>query len=126
MAVPTNANVDKEWATGLIGLRMEVPGFWCDNSDISGKHLHSGKIHLINFEENKNRIFQLQPDDVNEPDSCPMIYYAVLKYADETCPSYSSFRLPVQLVPNPVNETVTSNESGNCKEYINNNNKYLE
>ena len=49
----------------------------------------------------------LQLDDVDEPDLYPMRYDAVLKYADECSPSYSSFRLPAQLVPNPVNETAT-------------------
>ena len=48
-----------------------------------------------------------------------MRYDAVLKYVDETCPLYSIFRLPAQLVPKPVNETaMPSSESGNCKEYI--------
>ena len=44
-----------------------------------------------------------------------MRYYAVLAYdADECSPLYSSFRLPAQLVPKPVNETA----SQNCKKYI--------
>ena len=57
MVVPTNANVDKEWAsTGLVGLRMEVPGSWWDkNNNSSGNHgVHLGKIHSINFAQNEN------------------------------------------------------------------------
>ena len=55
---------------------------------------------------------------MNEPELYSMRYYAVLKYAEETCPSYSSFRFPAQLVPNPINEIATSSESKNCKEYV--------
>ena len=47
-----------------------------------------------------------------------MRYDTVLKYADESRPLYSSFRLPAHLVPNPINETAISSESENCKEYI--------
>ena len=110
MAIPTNANVDKEWATSLVGLRMKVPGSWWDNSDSSGHQLHAGKIHSIDFQKSQNRnqtYWQLQLDNVDEPDLYPMRYDTVLKYADECSPSYSSFRLPAQLVPNPVNETAT-------------------
>ena len=115
MVVPTNANVDKEWATTLVGLRMKVPGSWWDNTDSSGNHLHPGKIHSINFAQIENQNYwQLQLDDVDEPELYPMRYDAVVAYADESCPSYSSFRLPVELVPNPVNERA----SQNCKEYI--------
>ena len=49
-----------------------------------------------------------------------MRYAAVLMYADESCPSYSSFRPPVQFVPKPVNEiAIPSSEIENCKEYVN-------
>ena len=52
-----------------------------------------------------------------------MRYDAVLKYADETCPSYSSFRFPAQLLSNPVNETTTllltsESETKSSKEYV--------
>ena len=42
-----------------------------------------------------------------------MRYNAVLAYADECSESYDSFRLPLELVPNPVNKTATQN----CTEY---------
>ena len=63
---------------------------------------------------------QLQLDDVDEPDLYPIRYDAVLKYADESCPSYSSLRLSAQLVSNPINETATpaSTENESSKEYI--------
>ena len=92
-----NANINKEWAIVLVGLRMKVSSlsWWDNNSDTSGSlhQLHDGKIHSINFEENRNLIFQLQLDDVDEPDLHPMEYDAVRKYADERSPSYSSSRL---------------------------------
>ena len=44
---------------------------------------------------------------MGEMDLYPMRYDAVLKYADEACPSDSSFRLPEQLLPNPANGTAT-------------------
>ena len=54
-----------------------------------------------------------------------MLYLSMLMnvvHADETCPSYSSFRLPAQLILNPANETATpassESESKNCKEYV--------
>ena len=126
MAIPINANVEKEWATGLVGLRMKVPGSWWDKIDSSGHQLHTGKIHSINFEQTQNQNYwQLQLDDVvDELDLYPMKYYAVLKYADESCPLYySSFRLPAQFVPNPVNETATMPSTSetkieSSKEYI--------
>ena len=71
-----------------------------------GKQNHPGRIHSINFEQNKNGFFQLQLDDViNEPELYPMIYDAVFAYADECNPSYSSFRLPAQILFDPINET---------------------
>ena len=120
MDIPTNANVDKEWATSLVGLRMNVPGSWWNNntsdSGINGIILHPGKIHSINFQQHRNQSFLLQLDDIDEPELYPMRYDAVVAFADECSESYSSFRLPSHLVPNPVNETATIHE--NCKEYI--------
>ena len=56
----------------------------------------------------RNRFFLLQLDDVDEPELYPMRYdAAVLDYADVCSPSYSSFRLPAELVPSSVNETAT-------------------
>ena len=75
MAIPLNFNVDKEWATGLVGLRMKVPDSWwvytgssTSNNDSSGNELHAGRIHSMDFEQTKNVIFKLQLDDVDEPD----------------------------------------------------------
>ena len=99
-----------------------MPGSWWHNSDSSGHQLHAGKIHSIDFQKSQNQNYwQLQLDDVDEPDLYPMRYDAVLKYADETCPSYSSFRLPVQLDLDSVNEPAmlrSESESKDCKEYI--------
>ena len=77
-----------------------------------------GEFIPIDFEENKNWTIQLQLDDVDEPELYPSRYNAVLRYADKTCPLYSGFRLPAQLVSNPVNEKATSSGSKNCKKYI--------
>ena len=59
-------------------------------------------------------------DNINSSDLYSIRYDAVLAYADETCPFYSSCRLPAQLVPNPVNETAlpVSTESESSKEYV--------
>ena len=100
---------------------MKVTGSWWDNSDSSRHQLHAGKIHSFDFQQTQNQNYwQLQLDDVNEPDFYPMRYDDVRKYADDTCSLYSSFRLPAQLVPNPVSKTATpsSSESENHKEYI--------
>ena len=50
-----------------------------------------------------------------------MKYGAVLKDGDEICSSYSSFRLPAKLVPNPVNEiaTLSTSESENMSVLVN-------
>ena len=121
MVIPTNANgnadIDKEWATSLVGLRMKVSGSWWTNStgntSSSGIILHPGKIHSVDFQAHRNRFFLLQLDDVDEPELYPMRYDAVLAYADECSELYDSFRLPSELVPNPVNEIATQN----CTEY---------
>ena len=91
MALPTNANGKKEWATGLVGLRMKVPGSWWDNSDISEHQLHAGKMHCINFEQTQNQNYcQLQLYDIHEPDLYPMRYDAAL------------LNMPTKLVPHIV------------------------
>ena len=91
MAIPANANANKEWATGLVGLRMKVPASWWDNSDDTAHQLHPGKIHSVDFRKSQNQNYwNLQLDDVDEPDLYPMRYDAVLKYADECSPSYSA------------------------------------
>ena len=70
MVAPANAN--KEWATGLVRLRIEVPSSWWDNNnDSSGSphQLYEDKIHSVNFEQTQNQNYwQLQLDNVDEPD----------------------------------------------------------
>eukprot|EP00532_Pseudo-nitzschia_australis_P014256 CAMPEP_0168278384 /NCGR_PEP_ID=MMETSP0141_2-20121125/19841_1 /TAXON_ID=44445 /ORGANISM="Pseudo-nitzschia australis, Strain 10249 10 AB" /LENGTH=56 /DNA_ID=CAMNT_0008221111 /DNA_START=21 /DNA_END=191 /DNA_ORIENTATION=- len=55
MGIPTNANVDKEWAPSLVGLRMNVSGSWWNNntsdSGINRIILHPGKIHSVDFQQ---------------------------------------------------------------------------
>ena len=55
MDILPNANVDKEGATGLVGLRMKVQGSWWDNSGDSVHQLHAGKIHSIDFRKSQNQ-----------------------------------------------------------------------
>ena len=96
---------------------MQVPGSLRNkrgDSCSSGIILHAGKIHCIDFEENKNRFFQLQLNDVNEPDLYPMRCDAALAYADERSASFDIFRLPAQLLSTPANKSATTAE--NCKE----------
>ena len=62
---------------------MKVPDSWWIHShnsgSSSGNHLHAGKIHFIDFEQNKNQNYwQLLLDNVDEPDLYPMRYDAVL------------------------------------------------
>ena len=101
----------------LVGLGMNVPGSWWNKSDNSRTVLHLLKIHSIDFDqiENQNYLRFQSLDNVDEPELYLMRYDAVLAYADECSSSpYSSFRLSVELVPHPVNETARQN----CKEYI--------
>ena len=55
MAIPANANVDKEWATSLAGLRMKVPRSWWDSSGDSEDQLHAGKIHSVDLKKSKTK-----------------------------------------------------------------------
>ena len=75
---------------------MKVPDSLVHTGSTSGSDLHhAGKIHSIDFQKSQNQNYwNLQLDNVDEPDLYPMKYDAVLVYAGETCPSYSSFRLP--------------------------------
>ena len=115
-------NVDKEWAASLLGLRMQVPGFWW-HSDY-GNDLCPGRIHSVNFDDNGICfwLFQLDDPDYQDEDNLyPMRYDAVLAYADEDSSSFSSFRFPTQSLTNPSNESASAAATTigqNCKEYI--------
>ena len=80
----------------------------------------SGEIHSVGFEQSQNQNYwqnwQLQElIDVDKPELYFMRHdTAVLAYADEDSPLYSSFRLPMELVPSPVNKSARQN----CKEYV--------
>ena len=87
---------------------MKVPAYsWQNHSVRSGNHLYPGKNHFINFEQNQ-RHFQLQLDNLDEPELHPIRYETILPYADKCNPFYRSFRLPPQLLSNPVNESAST------------------
>ena len=77
----------------------------------------------MDFDQIKNQNYwQLQLDDVNEPDLYPMRYDVVLAYADECNVCFGSFRLHSYCVPNPSGKSAScssmSTSSENCKEYV--------
>ena len=89
IAAHTKANVDEEWASSLAGLRTKVPvSWWIHNgssgsSGNSGNHLHPGRIHSIDFEQDQRYFQSVQLDNIVAPELYPMRYDAVLDYADE-------------------------------------------
>eukprot|EP00956_Cyclotella_meneghiniana_P024576 scaffold49508_cov47-Cyclotella_meneghiniana.AAC.9 len=105
MTDPSNPpSIDREWAESLVGLRMIVESSWWDGYDDS--ELNPGVISAIDFSDKAGRFFQLELDD--EPGAhYPMRYDAVLKYADETHSNFHSFHLPIGILPDPEDETVT-------------------
>ena len=110
MGLHTNAKVNKEPTRSLVGLKIKVLDTWWNNSDSSGNILHPGRIHSIDFAQKKNQNYwQLQLDDVAEPELYHMRYTDVLAYADDYSTSYRSFMLPVQFVANPVNKRDSQN-----------------
>ena len=118
----TAKNVGKEWAASLLGLRMQVPGFWWHNS--WGNYLYPGWIDSVNFVDNGIRfwLYQLDDPDYQDEDNLyPMRYDAVLAYADEDSLSFSSFRLPTHSLTNPSNESASAaatTTDHNYKEYV--------
>ena len=113
MNVPSQSpSVDREWAASLVGLRMLVESCWWPAYDDS--ELNPGRIADVNFDDPAGRFFLLELDD--EPGAhYPMRYDAVLKYADETHRNFHTFHLPIQLLPDPEDETITLADLANLR-----------
>ena len=99
----TSFAIDREWAASLRGLRMNVPDDWWPG--FTSNNLNGGVIARVDLDIATNNHFQLELD--NEPGSFyAMRYDAVVRYADETHRSFSSFRLPAHALSDPANEAV--------------------
>ena len=97
----TSFAIDREWAASLRGLRMNVPDDWWPG--FAGNKLNGGVIARVDFDIATNNHFQLELD--NEPGSFyAMRYDAVVRFADETHDSFSSYRLPAHALRDPADD----------------------
>ena len=115
----TSFRIDREWASSLKGLRMNVPDDWWDG--FTGQKLNGGVIARVDFGIDRNKYFQLKLDGERGA-YYPMRYDAVVCYADETHRSFSSFGLPAHAVSNPsqkvvVVETVDDDDNDDVDDY---------
>ena len=105
--------VNESWATGLIGMKLQVPEYWWVDDDtkehFKGTKRWKCEIASIKLDEEKKRYFSLKclndPDDPSRKKRYPMAYEDVLDYADEKDPMYSTFDLPDFLKRIPLTST---------------------
>jgi hypothetical protein len=82
---------------------MNVPDDWWPG--FTSNNLNGGVMARVDLDIATNNHFQLELD--NEPGSFyAMRYDAVVRYADETHRSFSSFRLPAHALSDPANDAV--------------------
>ena len=74
VVAPGVVSVDREWAESLIGLRMRVPESWWVS--YTSNNLCPCRISAIDFSDEHERFFVLQPDNKEHDD-------AVITYTDE-------------------------------------------
>ena len=114
MTNPSNSpSVDREWARTLVGLRMLVESSWWPSYDDS--ELNPGRIVDVNFDDPAGRFFLLELDDELGA-NYRMRYDAVLKYADESQRNFHTFHLPMALLPDPEDETITLAQLANLRQ----------
>eukprot|EP00956_Cyclotella_meneghiniana_P033551 scaffold96912_cov61-Cyclotella_meneghiniana.AAC.2 len=101
-AVQVTVSVDQEWATSLIGLRMQVEERWWP--EYSGSDLCPGQIIDVKFDDDQERYWLLQLD--GEDWTYPMRYDAVVRYADEEDRNFHKFQLPDGILEDPSDERV--------------------
>ena len=100
--------IDKEWATELVGLRMQVRGsFWNGLSGQEKRTFYGGIIKEYNHDK-KRWLIQFDNDDDEDQF---MQYDAVLKFADEDAGTFGTFRLPVTPVSPPEEQAVHQNKT---------------
>ncbi len=93
--------IDREWAALLRGLRMKVPDDWWPG--FSGRALNAGAIARVDLDIDTNNHFQLELDK-EQGVFYAMRYDAVVRFADETHHSFSSYRLPAHALRNPADD----------------------
>jgi hypothetical protein len=94
--------IDEEWATSLIGLRMQVPNLWWKGFE-GAKSLNEGTIVGVDFSAAKLNYFQLEL--AKEKGAIyAMRYDAVHLYAAAEHRDFWKFRLPRDAPSNPANE----------------------
>jgi hypothetical protein len=92
--------IDKEWASTLIGLPMQVPNSWWNGYNKDDETLNVGTIVGVDFDTPQSNYFQLE---------CvgkiyTMQYDAVYLYADINHANYEKYSLPPDAPTNPENE----------------------
>ena len=93
--------IDRDWAASLRGLRMKVPDDWWPG--FSGRALNAGAIARVDLDINTNNHFQLELDKERGV-FYAMQYNAVVRFADETHHSFSSYCLPAHALHNPADD----------------------
>ena len=102
--------IDQNWASSLVGLRLQIPEVWWNGC--TGNSLHAGKISGINFSDHRQRYFTLKMDTGEEH---PVRYDFVLCYADREHPTHSGFNLPEKP---PADPNVTKSSKRKCREEL--------
>ena len=111
MTKPTEASFpfDKEWATGLVGLRVALPNYWWPKE--KGNHIHKGKIAFIDPLEPNGNYFAFQLDATPQH-HYGLTYAGVVKYADATDDKFARYHLPAKPPANPELERAATGRRG--------------
>eukprot|EP00956_Cyclotella_meneghiniana_P032582 scaffold90174_cov65-Cyclotella_meneghiniana.AAC.2 len=84
-------SIDTEWASSLIGLRLNVPANWWDG--YNGRKLHPGQIVAVDPENTGGKYFMFELDEEKDA-HYPMRYDALVKYVDRTQGGIGGYDLP--------------------------------
>jgi hypothetical protein len=93
--------INPEWAGLLRGLCMKVPDDWWPG--FSGRALNAGVIACVDLDIKTNNHSQLKLDKELGV-FYAMQYDAVVRFADETHCSFSSYRLPAHALRDPADD----------------------
>ena len=98
--------IDKEWATELVGLRMQVRGsFWNGLSGQEKRTFYGGIIKEYNHDK-RRWLIQFDNDDEDQY----IRYDAVLRFADNNAETFHDFKLPAIPIPPPQDEVIHNQE----------------
>ena len=99
--------IEEEWATELVGLRMKVRGsFWNGWTEEEKKTFYGGII-IKEYNHDKRRwLIQFDNDDEDQY----MRYDAVLRFADNNAETFHDFKLPAIPIPPPQDEVIHNQE----------------